>query len=157
MRKSTKILGALGASAIVLSTAGVAYAYWTTTGTGSGTATASTGGGAITLYSQPAAGLAPGTANAVAVVYKASSALTYSTKLQSITVGLLSVDSAHSTCAIGDFTASPPVLVTDPTVPANTPATAPVTVANGTLTLADTTADQSACKGAVITIPVTSS
>lgn len=42
MRKSMKITAALGGGAIVLATAGVAYAYWSTTGTGSGTATAGT-------------------------------------------------------------------------------------------------------------------
>lgn len=42
MRKSLKITAALGGGAVVLATAGVAYAYWSTTGTGSGTATAGT-------------------------------------------------------------------------------------------------------------------
>ncbi|MCW2545379.1 MAG: hypothetical protein JWM40_2931 [Frankiales bacterium] len=154
MRKSTKITAVLSSTAVAVASGGVAYAFWTTTGSGTGDATASAGGGTITLYSVPGSGLSP--AGSVPVVYKASSALSYSTKLQTLSVGTLSVDAGHSTCNVGDFTASAPVLVANPTVPANTSAANAVTVANGTLSLADTTSDQSACKGAVITIPVSS-
>jgi hypothetical protein len=63
MRKSTKILGALGASAVVLSTAGVAYAYWSTSGTGAGSATTDAGTANLTVTHVSApTNMAPGVA-----------------------------------------------------------------------------------------------
>ncbi|MCU1623573.1 MAG: hypothetical protein JWL79_2418 [Frankiales bacterium] len=43
MRKTTKLVAAVGASALVVGSAGIAYAYWTSTGTGAGTASTSAG------------------------------------------------------------------------------------------------------------------
>jgi hypothetical protein len=152
MRKSTKILGALGASAIVLSTAGVAYAYWTTTGSGSGNATASAGAGLVTLHASfPAAALAPGAPQNVA--YTADNANTYSTKVGALSVTSVTVDATHVTagCLAADFGAT--AVTSNTTVAATSTGTS---VGSGVITLTDTALDQSACKGATITINVTS-
>ncbi|MCW3101398.1 MAG: hypothetical protein JWL77_7016 [Chthonomonadaceae bacterium] len=61
MRKSTKILGALGASAVVLSTAGIAYAYWSTSGSGDGTATTAAAAGLVVVHqTSTVSNLSPG-------------------------------------------------------------------------------------------------
>ncbi|HUR51872.1 MAG TPA: hypothetical protein VMZ11_07100 [Mycobacteriales bacterium] len=54
MRKSMKITAVLGGGAVVLATAGVAYAYWTTSGTGSGSASTTTNA-VVLSFSQTAA------------------------------------------------------------------------------------------------------
>ena len=154
MRKFSKATVAIGTAGILVASAGAAYAYWTTTGSGSGSAAASSGAGTVTLHASfPTAALAPGAANAQAVAYTADNANTYSTKVGALTVTSVTVDSTHATngCLAADFSAT--AVTSNTTVAASSTGTS---VGSGTITMADTAADQSACKGATITINVTS-
>jgi hypothetical protein len=169
MRKSTKILGALGASAVVLSTAGVAYAYWTATGTGTGSASsptaaqATTGKLSVHQVAAPSA-LAPGSgAGAVTFTVKndspAGGASLYVTKVN------VKIDSITGTagCTVGDYTlglvsAGTPTDNVDVTVGQELTATnSTATITGPTLSFFDTANDQSACKGAQVNLLYTAS
>lgn len=138
--------------AVAVAASGIAYAYWSTTGSGSGSAAAANPSGTVTLHASfPAAALAPGAPQTVS--YTADNGNTYSTVVGALTVGTISVDATHATagCSAADFSAT--AVTTNTRVLAGANGTA---VGSGTITMADTAADQSACKGATITIPVTS-
>src|SRR5680860_1106182 len=61
MHKLTrKAIAVTVGTVVLLSGAGVAFAYWTTTGGGSGTATNAAANGTVTLHANFAAGLTPG-------------------------------------------------------------------------------------------------
>lgn len=61
MRKPTRVTAAIAGGALVVASAGVAYAYWTTTGTGAGTAgTASSSVSAIVIAGASTGLLSPG-------------------------------------------------------------------------------------------------
>lgn len=146
MTKKNKVLAAAGALALVAGGGSAAYAYWTTTGAGTGTATNSTGGGTVVLHANFDGGITPGDSRVV--TYTADNAdPNTSTK-----VGKLSatVSTSIAGCDAGWFDVS---AVTDNvTVAKNSTKT---TVGTGVLTFNDSaTADQSACKGAIITITV---
>lgn len=148
MTKKNKVLAAVGALALVAGGGGAAYAYWTTTGAGSGEATNSAGGGTVTLHADFTGGLTPGDSRAV--TYTADNAdPNTSTKVGALTA---SVTTSIGGCLPGWFDVT---AVTDNvTVAKNSTET---TVGTGTLTFNDSaTVDQSACKGAVVTITVTS-
>lgn len=141
-----------GVAVGTLAASGVAYAYWTTTGTGTGNAAASAGNGTVTLHASfPAAALAPGAPQTVS--YTADNTHTYSTKVGALTVTSVTVDATHVTagCLAGDFSAT--AVTTNTTVAPTSSATA---VGAGVITMADTAVDQSACKGATVTINVSS-
>jgi len=148
MTRKNKVLAAAGALALVAGGGGAAYAYWTTTGSGSGTATNSTGGGTVTLHANFEGGLTPGDSRAV--TYTADNAdPNTSTKVGVLTA---SVSTNIEGCLPGWF------LVTADT--SNTTvekAATGTSVGTGTLTFNDSaTVNQDACKGAVVTITVSS-
>jgi hypothetical protein len=146
MTKKTKAVLAL-ASAGMLSVGGAAaFAYWTTTGAGTGSAAASAGGGTVTLHSSFAAGLAPG--QSAAVTYTADNSSDTST-----VVGALSASVATSVpqCDPGWFSVT--AVTGNATVGSHTTGT---TVGTGTLKFNDSALNQDACKGATITVNVTS-
>jgi hypothetical protein len=147
MTKKNRVLAAAGALALVVGGGGAAYAYWTTTGSGTGTATNSAGGGTVKLYANFTNGLKPGDSRPV--TYTADNA----DPKTSTQVGVLSAD-VTSTSIAGcdtdwfDVTAD----TSNTTVAANSTGTS---VGSGTLTFNDSaTVDQSACKGAIVTITV---
>ncbi len=151
MRKMTtknRVLAAAGALALVVGGGGAAYAYWTTTGSGSGEATNSAGGGAVTLHANFTGGLTPGASRAVA--YTADNAdLNTSTQVGVLTASV-STDKVGCDSAWFSVTAN-----TSNTTVAK--ASTNTSVGSGTLTFNDSaTVDQSACKGAVVTINVSS-
>ena len=161
MRTSTKITAVVGGAALTLATAGVAFAYWTQNGTGSGNAVnASAKDGAITLTATVPAGLAPGTGGAVSFAASNSSTTTdgyvASLKVTSIT--------ANQSCSVADFSfvsdsASTTSLVntaiTENTIiPAGGASTALPT--GGYLKFANSASNQDNCKGATITLNLTS-
>lgn len=149
MRKLTKkTIAVAAASAVILSGAGVAYAYWTTTGSGSGQATSASSNGNIVLNASFAGGLTPGASRTVS--YTADNANSSSLFVGTITP-TVSIDAAHSSCAVADFTI--PATAANTTVPASTNGFA---VGTGTLTFADTSANQDACKGAIVTLTLAS-
>jgi hypothetical protein len=110
MRKSTKILGALGASAVVLSTAGVAYAYWSTSGTGTGSATTDAGAANLTVTHVSApTNMAPGVpAGSFAVDVTNNAAAT--AMVNKVVVTISSVTGSNITpttpCTADDYTLS---------------------------------------------------
>lgn len=134
------------ATAGMLTVGGAAFAYWTTTGSGGGSASASSGGGTVALHASFAAGLAPGQSTSVA--YTADNSSDTST-----VVGALSatVSTSDAQCLPAWFTVT--ANTSNSPVAAHSTATS---VGSGTLTFNDSAADQDACKGATITVTVTS-
>jgi hypothetical protein len=148
MTKKNKVLAAAGALALVAGGGGAAYAYWTTTGSGNGTATNSAGGGTVTLHANFDGGLTPG--SSVAVGYTADNAdANTSTKVGALSA---SVATNVSGCLPEWFSVT---AVTSNTTVAK--ASEGTSVGSGVLTFNDSaTVDQSACKGAIVTINVKS-
>ncbi len=145
MTKKNKVLAAAGALALVAG-GGAAYAYWTTTGTGSGEATNSAGGGTVTLHADFTGGLTPGDARTVGYTADNADANT-STKVGALTA---TVETNVAECLPAWFSVT--ANTSNTTVAKNSTGTS---VGSGTLTFNDSaTVDQSACKGAVVTIKV---
>ncbi|MCW2674122.1 MAG: hypothetical protein JWP14_2711 [Frankiales bacterium] len=146
MRKYTKILRALGAYAVVLSTAGFAYAYWTTTGSGSGNATAGTNAAAdplvISQVSAPT-GLVPGgTPQDVLVTVNNTAAYSQS-------VGSISATPTYPlSCGIANWTVTP-VSNSGATLAATTTSSS-IKVATIGLNDLGTGVNQNGCKNAVV-------
>ncbi|MEC5175089.1 hypothetical protein RCH16_000076 [Cryobacterium sp. MP_M5] len=126
---------------------GAAVAYLTTTGTGSGSAANSNVVGTVQLTAHFAAGLTPGSAEAV--TYTATN-----TTGSSLKVGTIShvVSTGGSGCLVSDFSIAP--VVSNTVVPAG--ATNVSLTGTGTLTFADTALNQNACMGAVVLLTLTS-
>jgi hypothetical protein len=135
---------------VALIAAGSAYAYWSATGTGSGT-TAVSAGGVVTVTATVTDGIVPGGTEPVS--FTAANAT--SAPLTVATIHLLSVtaDTLHPTCAVADFT------MADVTEAHEVPAGATVEAlpTGGTLHYADTGVNQDTCKGATLTLALTTS
>jgi hypothetical protein len=146
MTKKNKVLAAAGALALVAGGGSAAYAYWTTTGTGSGQATNSAGGGTVTLHANFDSGITPGDSRAV--TYTADNADPNTSTKVGVLTATVSTNIAGCDAGWFDVTA-----VTDKvTVAKNSTKT---TVGSGVLKFNDDSAlDQSACKGAIVTITV---
>lgn len=147
-RPSRKALLATGTAVAVLATGGAAYAYWSAGGSGSGSGTVESATGTLTLSATfPTAGLHPG--GAVPVTYRASNATDTDLMLGAISA---TVSTTPSTCLASDFSVN--TVTANQVIPANT---ANVLVsATGTLTFANTSLNQDACKGATVTLTLTS-
>ncbi|HAG58436.1 MAG TPA: hypothetical protein DIT15_05485 [Arthrobacter bacterium] len=146
MTKKNKVLAAAGALALVAGGGGAAYAYWTTTGAGSGTATNSAGGGTVTLHANFTGGLTPGDSRAV--TYTADNADPNTSTNVGVLTATVTTDKAGCLAIWFPVTAD----TSSTTVAKNSTGTS---VGSGTLTFTDLAGtDQSACKGAVVTITV---
>lgn len=146
LSKKSRITAAVAGVALVAVGGGAAYAYWTTTGSGNGTATNSAGGGTVALYATFNGGLAPG--NTVDVAYTADNPTKSSTVVGDLTAA---VSTNVSGCKSEWF------VVTAETDGVRVLAQSTGTpVGSGTLTFRDLTENQDACKGAVVTVNVTS-
>ncbi|MEA5453771.1 hypothetical protein SPF06_03460 [Sinomonas sp. JGH33] len=147
-----KKLSIKGKVAVAVTTAGLvgigggAFAYWTTTGSGSGNAAASAGGQTVTLHATFTGGLTPGQSQSVA--YTADNANDTSTVVGALSA---SVSTSNAQCLPSWFTVS--ANTSNSTVAAHASG---VSVGSGTLAFNDSAADQDACKGATITVSVTS-
>ena len=144
-------------SAIVLTLAiasSVAYAYWTSTGSGSGTANAATPSGTLTLHAAGFTGIYPG--GSKTVTFTADNAMGTDGYVATIVFG--SVTSSVPACQTmltanpGQFTMA---TVTSNTVVPNGAGGLALT-GSGTLSWTNLAVDQSACKGAALTLNVTS-
>ena len=133
----------------VLIVAGGAYAFWTAAGTGSASTTASTGG-TITINGTVATGIAPGLGKTV--TFQATNPTTSAIVVGTVSLASVTVDAGHSGCLVADFTM--PSVVENESVAAG--ATAAVLANTGTLTMANTAINQDACKGATLTLALTS-
>jgi hypothetical protein len=137
-----KIALAVAAASIVAIGGGTAFAYWTTTGSGSGSATNGTANGSLTLTAHFTDGLTPGATEAVN--YTAANTGTSNLLVNNIHAVVSTSDPA---CLASDFTV--PDTASGVNVPAGATATA---VGASTITFANTAVSQDACKGAVITL-----
>ena len=145
--KKKIIVGAV-AAAVIASGAGAAYAYWTTGGTGDGSGTTATSNGSLTLHANfDASTLTPG--GSVPVAYTADN--TGSSNLYLTTLSVSSITTSPSTCLATDFNAS--VTATPKQIDAGATG---VSVGSGTLTFANTNANQDDCKGATVTVHLSS-
>jgi hypothetical protein len=135
---------------VVLATAGAAYAYWTTTGSGSGTGSVAGSNGTVTLHGTITSALAPGGSSAVTLTADNAG----STDLQVNKVHLDSIvpDSGHSTCVVSDFLM--PDVTENDVVPAGSSGHALPT--SGTISYANSSSNQDACKGASLTLTLSS-
>ena len=139
------------AAAAGLAASGAAYGYWTTTGAGSGTATVASASGTVVLHGLAAAPLVPG--GTAAVSFTADNPGPAGLYVTRIHLEGVSVDAAHAGCAVADF--DMPDVISNTRVPAGS--SAHVLAGSGTLSMADTGVSQDACKGATLTLALSSS
>lgn len=139
-------LGGLVAVAIAV----VAVAYWTGSGSGTGTGAVGTVG-SVTLTGTVTPGSAPGTSEPVSF----TAANPSESSIQVTKVHLVSVeaDGAHAACETDDFTMAD--VTQDHEVPAE--ATNEALPNDGSLVYANTAVSQDACKGATLTLALSSS
>lgn len=148
MTKKNKIVAVCAAAVLTSVGGGVAFAYWSTTGSGTGSGKAATSNGKVVLTAHFAGDvLTPG--GKVPVTYTATNASTSSLRVGTI-YNVVSTD--PSGCLAGDFTILD--VVSDTTVPARS--TDFAIEGTGSLAFADTALNQDACKGATITLTLTS-
>ena len=150
MKITKKKLGAFVAGAALVAGAGSAFAYWTTTGAGNGSATAARTNGTVVLHASYPAGIYPG--GTATVSFTADNAGLTDLYVGTITLASVTADGGHLTCAVADFTM--PAVVSNTVVAAG--ATGAPLTGTGTLSFANTSANQDACKGATITLNLTS-
>ena len=148
-RNKTRTVAALGA-VVALAIAVAAVAYWTGGGSGTGSGTVGTVG-TVTLTGTVAPGSAPGTTQPVSF----TAANPSESPIRVSTVHLVSVaaDGAHAACETADFTMAD--VSQDHQVPAE--ATAEALPNDGSLVYANTAVSQDACKGATLTLTLSSS
>ena len=138
---------AITAGALTLGVAGGAYAYWTTTGAGTGSAANASSNGTITLHAAWAAGaLYPGGSQTVTFTGDNAGA-------SDLRVGTISsvVSTSDPACLASDFTIAD--VVSNTTIPHGASGFA---LGTGTLSMANSASNQDACKGATITLTLSS-
>lgn len=150
MTKKNKIAAVALSATLLAAGGGAAYAYWSTTGSGTGQATAGTDK-AVTVHANFVDGITPGVTGSKTINYTADNPNTGSTQ---VTLDASTSVSTNVDACLGSwFTATVPASTT--TVGGG--ATGAALTGTGTLTLADLpTVDQNSCKGAIITVHVTS-
>ena len=147
MTKKNKIAAVAASAALVAVSGGAAYAYWSTTGSGSGSATASSGTKDVVLHTSFSADIAPGESRVV--TYTADNPNTSSTVVGSLAAAVATSD--PTSCLASWFTVDAPTGSTAVLAGATG-----ASLGTGTLTFKDTADKQDACKGATITVNVTS-
>lgn len=148
MRVSRKIRVSLGAAVASIAVAGAAFAYFTTTGAGTGTGTTGTSS-ALVINGTAATTLYPGTTSTV--TFTVNNASPGHQFVNVITLNSVSTDGAHSGCVVADFTMPPVTAAQDVASGSGIAITA-----TGTITMANTGVSQDACKGAPLTLNLTS-
>ena len=146
-KKRFVVLGAIA----VLAVAGIAVAFWTASGSGSGTGKVATSNGTLSLSGTISNELSPGSTSPV--TFTASNSGSSSLQVGTIT-SVVSIDEAHAEagCAASDFTINP--TVENQTIAAGA---SNVALANdGSITMADTEVNQNACKGATVSLELSS-
>jgi hypothetical protein len=147
MKKRILVLGVVA----VLAVAGIAVAYWTTTGSGEGSGAVASSNGTLTLHGNITSALTPGGSSPV--TFTADNA--GSSDLQVGTVkAVVSIDEEHANagCKASDFT----IAATEEgqVIPAKSSGVA--LSHNGTIEMADSAENQDACKGATISLALSS-
>jgi len=146
--KRKRLLAAVGVVGVLIVAAG-AYAYWSGTGGGSGAGTVGTSS-TVTLTATVTPGVAPGTA--VPVSFTAANASASPIQVATVQLASVTVDGGHAACEIADFSMAD--VTEDHEVPAG--ATAEALPEDGSLVYANTGVSQDACKGATLTLNLTS-
>jgi hypothetical protein len=146
-KRALVVLGVVAAVAV----AGAAVAFWTTSGSGSGSGSVASSNGTLVLHGTITSALTPGGSSPV--TYSADN--NNSSSLQVGTVhAVVSIDAEHAAagCKASDFAVGD--TVENQTIAAH--ATGVALASNGTITTADTEANQDACKGASISLALSS-
>lgn len=146
-KKRFVVLGAVA----ILAVAGIAIAYWTASGSGSGTGKVASSDGTLTLHGSISNELTPGSSSPV--TFTADNSGTGSVLVGTIT-SVVSIDEAHATagCEASDFTISP--TVENQTIAGGASGASLST--NGSIAMADSAENQDACKGATISLALSS-
>jgi hypothetical protein len=148
-RNKTRTVAALGA-VVVLAIAAAAFAYWTGSGSGTGSGDVGTVG-SVTLTGSITPGSAPGTAEPVG--FTAANPSESPIRITSVHLVSVAADGAHAACETADFTMAD--IAENHQVPAG--ATAEALPNDGSLVYANTAVSQDACKGATLTLTLSSS
>ncbi len=149
-RRRAGVVLASGAAAAVLASGGVAYGYWSTAGAGTGTARVASTTQTLSLHASTRGLLTPG--GSLAVFFTVDNAGSTSLRVGTVHLNGVTADSAHAGCSVADF--SMVDVAEGQLIPAGSTAIALGTT--GRLAYADTSADQSGCKGARLTLSVSS-
>jgi hypothetical protein len=149
MRKLLKKRSLVVIAVLALGVTGAAIAFWTQAGSGSGTGTVGTTG-TVTLQGPVSAGIYPG--GSATVTLTASNSASAPVKVQTVSLASVAVDAGHSSCNTADFTM--PTVTENTTLAGN--AVAQALTANGVLSMANTAVNQDACKGATLTLTLSS-
>jgi hypothetical protein len=151
MRFTKKKVAAVAAGVLTLGLSVGAYAYWSTTGSGSGTATVGSSNGTVTLHATVAApAIVPGEHRDV--TFTADNAGATDLQVGTISLDSIDVDSGHATCDVSDF--SMVAVSSNSTVLAG--ADHQTISGTGSLVYANSGSNQDACKGATLTLNLTS-
>ncbi len=135
-----------GVATALLAGGGLAYAYWTTTGNGSGSATVAASNGTVTLHATLANGITPGGSKTVTFTGDNAG----STDLQVGTIHSV-VSTSDAACLASDFSIAD---VVSNTVVGH--GLSGVALGSGTLNMANSALSQDACKGATVTLTLSS-
>lgn len=148
--KKKRTLAVLGAVA-VFAVAGIAVAYWTTSGSGSGSGAVAASNGTLALHGSIANPLTPGSTSSVSLT--ADNANSSSEQVGTVHA-VVSIDEAHAKagCLASDFTIAD--TAENQVIPASGNGVALAHAAS--ISMADTAANQDACKGAEVSLALTS-
>jgi hypothetical protein len=150
MKRSKKTWAVIGIVAAVGLSAVGAFAYWTTSGAGTGSASVADDNGTLVLHGTAPTDLFPGGQSNV--TFTADNAGATNLFVGTIHLESVTADAGHATCDTDDFTMAD--VVSNTMVPANT--TGHALGGTGTLVYANTTVNQDACKGASLTLNLSS-
>jgi len=144
-----KKLIAAGTVIGVLAITGIAVAYFTGGGSGSGTGTVGTSG-TVTLTGTVADGIAPGLNRPV--TFTAANATESAIQVTTVSLDSITPDAGHAACVTDDFTMAD--VTENHEVPAG--ATVEPLPTDGSLAMENTAISQDACKGATLTLVLSS-
>lgn len=144
LKKKTAVI--LTAGVLTVGTAAGAFAYWSTTGSGTGSATNASSNGNVVLHATFAGGLTPGASEQVAFTGdNGGTSSLYVGTIHSV------VTTSDPTCLAGDFTVADVVSNT-----ALAPGASGTALGAGSITFHDSALNQDGCKGATVTLTLTS-
>lgn len=144
--KNKRALAVLGAVS-VLAVAGIAVAFWTASGSGTGTGKAATSDGTLTLHGSISNELTPGSTSPV--TFSADNSGTGAKTVGSVSA-VVTTDKAG--CTASDFEIVP----TEENQSIAGGASSVPLANNGSITMIDSLENQDACKGATISLALTS-
>jgi hypothetical protein len=135
----------------VLALAGMAFAFWTTTGSGSGSGSVAASNGTLALHGTITSELTPGGSSAV--TFKADNTNTSSEEVGTVSA-VVSIDAEHATkgCKAADFTIAD--TIENQVIAAEKSGVA--LAHNGSISMTETGENQDACKGATISLALSS-